>query len=128
MTQNKLKQTEILDGIYLVHPYGLYFTKKKISAFVKANDMPIEKQYFYLCSKKYVYGIIRIRNKKEISLNEFKRFFPYHKIEDIYRIIWWGDRSLYYYDFDTIKIFKEPKQYVYTGGTRLSIIKNVKFK
>lgn len=114
-------------GIYLIAPYGKHFADGKISAFVKDIDLPIKNHNLYLCSKKYAYGIIKVKDKALISLQQFRRLWSEHKIEELYRMIWWKNRkTLYYYPFETIKIFKEPIPYKYKGN-KLSIIENVEF-
>ena len=118
-------ETGITEGIYLVTPYGEYFQKGEIDAFVKSFRIGKEGQTFFLCSGKYVYGIIKLNIIKSITIKEFNTTKPKHKISSFLREIWWGLREpLYYHEFTTIKVFKSPRQYNNSTGVR-SVIKNI---
>ncbi|MHA1641392.1 MAG: hypothetical protein ACTSVX_01530 [Promethearchaeota archaeon] len=123
----KLNINNIKYGIYLFKPYGEYFYKKKITAFVKSTNKPeLLNEPIFVCSGKYIYGICKILEIKPISIEEFEKTFNEHKIYHIMRYIWWGNREpLYLYKFKILKLFDKPLEYNYKSG-KSSFLYNIK--
>jgi len=108
----KLSKHKITQGVYLVQPYGEKFQKREITAFVKSKYYNLKNKYLFVCSGKNAYGIIKVNTIMQITPYEFAKLSCRHKIHNIQRKIWWGDRNLYYYEFETIKVFEQPIKYI----------------
>lgn len=129
--QLSLKNEKVKHGIYLAEPDGEWIADGKKTAIVKKKALSEEyvERDVFLCSGKFVYGIINLDKPKEINLEEFKDLEEKHQVSDERRVKWWGEdtKEFFYYTFKMKEKFKEPKEYEYEPGVQREI-KEVKFK
>ena len=120
-------KTKINDAVYLIKPFDKYFSENQIDGFVKPiyNKEILNKPIFVCCGKN-VYGVIKTTSIEKVSIDRFNKLQKSHKINDIVRNIWWGNKEpLYFYKFKTLKLFDVPKEYNYKNN-RQHFIGNVK--
>lgn len=98
-------------AIYLVKPHAemIYNNEKKL--IVKSKKFPNMLNIdLYLVDDEFCYGIIKLTNIKEITLNEFEKLKDLHRITDEERKKWWPNaEKLYAYEFEYVVRFPEPK-------------------
>ena len=98
-------------AIYLVKPHAemIYNNEKKLIVKSRkfSNMLNID---LYLVDDEFCYGIIKLTNIKEITLNEFEKLKDLHRITDEERKKWWPNaEKLYAYEFEYVVRFPEPK-------------------
>lgn len=117
-----------LEGIYLVPPHAKWIYEGKKKAIVKSKNFKNKiGQDLYLLSKEFAYGIIKLKESKEISLKEFDDLRSEHLISEEERLAWWPSKKvLYYYPIGVVKLFEEPRRYNWQEGIQ-TFYSDVKF-
>ncbi len=121
-----LLENKIKEGVYLVKPCEKRFLEDETTAFVKSVFKDTVGKVVFVVSGSNVHGIIKIKSIKEITIKQFRELYPKHKINDIYRQIWWRNKEpLYFYEFETIKKYETPLVWNFQFGKR-NWIDNIK--
>jgi site-specific DNA-adenine methylase len=120
-------QEVVEDGMYLVPPHGEMVWNGRKSAVVKSKPFEsLQKTFTFLCSGKRCYGMIRFKEPKEITIDEFERLYKKHRISEKERETWWPRKEkLYLYEVRDFFRFKSPFMVKVPQGVQ-TFIKNVK--
>lgn len=122
------KSLSELSGIYLVPSHAMMIWIGEKDLIVKSRKFPeMVNKDLYLIGDEWCFGIINLKEPKEISLDEFRKLEDKHRIREDERHRWWPDKDiLYAYEFDIIKLFEEPKRVKVPQGVQ-TFIKDVEF-
>lgn len=116
------------NAIYLVKPHGEMIKSGSKTAIVKSEFLR-EKigEPLYLAQEDLIYGIIKLGQPEEITIEEFTKRFNEHRITEEERLAWWPKADmLYLYPVTVLKKFARPKRYEYKPGAQ-TFINDVKF-
>ena len=115
-------------GILLNEPYGELIRNKLKTSIIDSKlyssmvGIPL-----YLISGNLTYGIIRLKEPKKITLDDFKKSRNNHKMSDNERESLWPEiKNLWDYEFEIIDLFKKPAKTKILHGDQ-TFIKNVEF-
>ncbi len=102
-------------ALILVEPHGKMIYEGTKTAILKSRKFTSHvNEDLYLIADKLCYGIIRLKEPKEISEEEYEKLLDKHKVTKGELKEWcekepsWCKFPLYYYEFD-FEPFKEPK-------------------
>ena len=85
-------------GIYLTEPHGQMIEEGTKKAIVKAKKF-IVGNFNVLVSGKKAYGFIRLKEPKQIDLENFEELRKSHQVSEQERLAWWKDKEkLYFYE------------------------------
>ena len=127
LSEFELSEEEKLPGLYLVSPHAnLIYEGEKKQIVKSEHGMKMLRNYvgrkMYLVSDNKVYGIIKLREPREISINDFIQLRYAHRISDEERKEWWPkDKKLFVYEFDIIKMFPKLKKFEVPKGVQTII-------
>ncbi len=122
-----------LPGLYLVSPHGnLIYEGDKKQIIKSKTGMKMLRSYvgkeMYLLSDNKVWGIIKLREPREIDVNEFLHLRYAHQVSDEERKEWWPDeKKLFAYEFEIIEMFKDLKDFDVPRGVQV-LVKEVEIK
>jgi len=122
------KLVEELPGLYLPKPHAEMIWKGEKKLIVKAKNYPsMINRPLYFMDKKFAYGILKLKEPKEINLDEFEKLIEKHKVTNKKREKWWkGKKTFYAYEFDILDKFSDAKPINLPQGIQ-TFIKEVKF-
>jgi ribonuclease BN (tRNA processing enzyme) len=102
-------------GLILVEPHGKWIWEGKKTAILKSRKFEAHiGEPLYLIADKLCYGIITLKEPREINREEFLQLYEKHRVSEEEREKWcrkepeWCDFPLYYYEFD-FDPFDKPK-------------------
>jgi len=127
---SELSGDEALPGLYLKSPHAtLIYEGDKKQILKSEHGMKMLRNYvgknMYLVSDDKVFGIIKLREPREISINDFIQLRYAHRVSDDERKEWWPDeKKLFAYEFDIIKMFPKLKEFPVEKGVQ-TIIKKI---
>jgi len=122
----KSESLKTLPGLYLVEPHAnLIYEGDKKQIIKSEAGMKMLKKYvgkeMYLVSGKKVYGIIKLREPRQIDINDFIQLRYAHKVSDEERKEWWPEeKNLYVYEFE-LSGFQKLKNYKTPAGVQVLI-------
>ena len=125
-----LTKPEKLPGLYIVQPHtNLIYEGDKKSIVKSPAGMKMLRSYvgkeMYLVSENKVFGIIKLREPREINVNEFLQLRYAHKVSDDERKEWWPkEEKLWIYEFEIIKLYHPVKKFKVPKGVQV-IVKDV---
>jgi hypothetical protein len=112
-------------GLYLIEPHAHWIADGYKTAFVKSKKYSMDsKPFVYLLGTGLCYGIIKIEEPKEISIEEFTKLESKHRIDERTRKKWckeysaWCNGPLYFYQVKVIERFKPPRPVTLPKGTQ----------
>ena len=114
-----------LPGLYLMPPHAkMIYEGKKKEIIQSDREMKILKKHIgkemYLISEDKIYGIIKLREPREIDVNEFLQLRYAHQVSDEERQEWWPDmKKLFAYEFEIIEMFEKLKHFDVPQGVQV---------
>lgn len=115
-------------GLYLTAPHGRLIWEGKKTAIIKSIKLKshLEKP-LYLLSGDLCFGIIKLSQPKEISLEQFASLYPKHMVSEEERKKWWPQaKILYLYTVSFIRRWDSPRRWKRQQGAQL-FVNNVQF-
>jgi len=113
--QNQNKNEKYLEestqGIYLPdnHAKMIWQGNKKLLVDSCAYKDVVGKN-FYVIGGNNCYGVVKVTQKKAITLKQFKELESYHKISELETKDWFkGKKILFAYSFESVDMFPEPR-------------------
>ncbi len=128
--RNELSGDGSLPGLYLKSPHAtLIYDGDKKQILESEPGMKMLKNYvgkeMYLVSDDKVFGIIKLREPREISINDFIQLRYAHRVSDEERKERWPEeKKLFAYEFDIVKMFPKLKEFDVGPGPQV-VIKRV---
>ena len=97
-------------GIYLTEPHGQMVEEGTKKAIVKAKKF-IVGNFNVLVSGNKAYGFIRLKEPKQIDLENFEELRKSHQVSEQERLAWWKDKEkLYFYEIRDFIPLEEPQE------------------
>jgi len=108
-------------SVYLAPPHARMIWNGEKSLTVKCrNYSGMLNKPLYWADDEYVYGVLKFTDIEPITLEQFKKLQPQHKISDKERTRWWPDANmLYAYTLKILNRFKTPQSYKYQRGVQV---------
>jgi len=117
------EKEEVTSGLYLVPPHARMIMAGTKTLIVKKRPFHLYLQKpLYLCSGRWVYGVIKLISMRPISIKEFFDLRDKHRITDAEAERWWKlfsrperTKELYAYEFEILERFP-PRPYNGNAG------------
>lgn len=111
--------TQSDSGIYLDGSHARMIHQGNKSLIVSHLRMEqLVNRNHYLIGGNICYGIIRVKEMKQINLDQFKKLESKHRINEQERNNRWkGKRALFAYNFDVVKMFEAVRQVAVSDST-----------
>ncbi|TET75147.1 MAG: hypothetical protein E3J56_00975 [Candidatus Aminicenantes bacterium] len=122
-----------LPGLYLVQPHAnLIYEGDKKQIIKSETGMKMLRKYvgkeMFLLSEDKVFGVIKLREPREIDVNDFIQLRYAHRVSDEERKEWWpGKKKLFAYEFEIVEMFEKLKHFDVPKGVQV-LVKEVEIK
>ena len=116
-----------LPGLILIRPQGTLLVSGEKSLLAKAVPFDVENKEFYVVQEDEVLGIVEFNDKREVTIEEFRKLEDGHRISEAERKDWWPDyEKLFIYQVSSINKFQEALK-IERPKSAQTFIKKVKF-